>query len=554
MALLASELPVWTIRPNWRGGVLERLEWLTDVIEGSDGTEQRRGLRLSPRRSFEATFNPIGPARSYFDLWLHRLGDSEMMLPLWHDAAKITAEIAAGAAVIPFDNTYREFVVGGMAVLVGETPHQFDVVTILAMDDNGITVDGAEITRPWPKGSVIHPLRRARIDEESMFAALSSRVGQATMRFDINQANDIADEGAWTGLEYLGLPVVTISPDRKQALDLSYVRKLFTLDNEHGLRDQVSDTDRAFTVQMHDWLARGRQEHAELRALLYRLQGRLQPVWLPTFNDDLILARPVAAAASALDIREIGYAYTGGIETGREHILIGGKTPAKINALGAPLAAGEERLVLSAPVGADFLAGHSAAFLDVCRLDQDSVEINHLTTSDGACTAKAAFRSFLNTRTAPEPIYYPIPATPQGVTACGDPEEDNACVSLVEFEGWYFKARVELINEDTMPGTYWWAYDVKRQFDKVMITDTNVLKVWEFAFYDPVPVGNRHELRLQFPGGSTSELARARASVRRWNETGWTFVYPEAGSWSLADGDGFFDVRSLWPDEWFFTY
>jgi hypothetical protein len=44
--------------PNWKNGITETLEWLSDVLRNSYGAEQVRALRLSPRRTFEVTFNP----------------------------------------------------------------------------------------------------------------------------------------------------------------------------------------------------------------------------------------------------------------------------------------------------------------------------------------------------------------------------------------------------------------------------------------------------------------------------------------------------------------
>jgi hypothetical protein len=83
-----ADLPVWTIKPNWANGIRETLSWLTDVLASTYGPEQRRALRLSPRREFEMTFNPIDAVRSYFDLWLHRMGSFEFMVPLFHDAGR----------------------------------------------------------------------------------------------------------------------------------------------------------------------------------------------------------------------------------------------------------------------------------------------------------------------------------------------------------------------------------------------------------------------------------------------------------------------------------
>ena len=72
-----EDLPIWTFRPNWSGGVTERLEWLTDVLPSRVGAEQRRGLRLSPRRSLEFQLLLHGEERTFFDLMLQALGSSD---------------------------------------------------------------------------------------------------------------------------------------------------------------------------------------------------------------------------------------------------------------------------------------------------------------------------------------------------------------------------------------------------------------------------------------------------------------------------------------------
>lgn len=419
MALPA--IPIWTIRPNWRDGIRERLEWKTDVLESDNGTEQRRALRLSPRRAFEMVFNPVDQARSYFDLFLHRLVGEEFMLPLFHDKVLTTADRNPGNTSLAFDNTYREFMTDGYALLLGEDPFTFEVVEIVAQTAAGLTISA--LVNAWPAGTTLHPLRSARLEDESSVAAITSRVGQSTLGFTLTQANDFMD-GDWTdNLEYAATPVITKAPNRREPLDLRFLRKAEVLDNETGLVHMADLADRAFTVQIHSWLLRGRQEHAEFRSMLYRLRGRQRAVWLPSFNNDLVLARPTAAASANIDVKKIGYAYTGGIGvSGRRHILFrsdAAPIAAQIAAVGAPLAATEERLVLSGPVGAILPAGRVASFLEIARLDTDAIEIQHLTDTNGVSECSTPFRSFLDERLEDDENSVPLPAGVMNDSACG---------------------------------------------------------------------------------------------------------------------------------------
>lgn len=560
-----SALPVWTIKPNWREGINESLEWLTDVIDADDGSEQTRALRLSPRRRLEMTFTPWDEHRSYFELWLHRLADDEFMVPLWHDRAKLSANVAANAVAIPFDNTNREFDVGGMCLLIGDDPHSFDARTILSMTDGGITLT-AGVSRSWLKGATIFPLRRTRLSDESRMAALTSRVATASLEFELNQANDIADDGVWGGALYNGLPIITSKPNYSEALDMGFFRQAETVASDHGLSHTAKNAERAFTTQIHTFRANGRAEQMALRQMLYRLRGRSQYAWLPTFNQDMRLARAAGAADLAINIRKIGYGYTGGVQSGREHILIDGTIPRKINSTGAPLATTEERLNLSAAVGAALPAGRSASFMDVCRLDQDRVEIFHHTDSEGVADCKAAFRSILATRQAPAVLHFPIPAAEKNAFACGTPG-DSECVNMAFFDGWYARATLRVTRDgapwgpggwymapDTGPTIYYnsgfiWVGRVNDEYPNgipAIVPDPDEGGVTVY-FCNPEVMG-AESLDLRMQHGAFTGLKKGTFTWQFWNEPVARALAPFAGE----SGGSPFDVGQLFPQNWYF--
>lgn len=452
-----ADLPVWTIKPNWDEGVTERLSWLTDVLASTYGTEQRRALRLSPRREFEMKFNPVDQVRSYFDLWLHRMGSFEFMVPLFHDSGRMTAAAAIGAVTIFLDTTYREFEADGFAILIGDDPFTFDKVSISAVAADRLTVTG--VTQAWPAGTRVHPLRRSRLSDESQAAAITNRVGEATLQFQLNQANDIDDEGVWDTI-YAGYPVIENAPNRRENIDLTFNRNTLLLDNDLGLRVLNDDAGRAFTLQVDNRMMTGRAEHWAFRQMLYRLRGQQGGIWLPTFNRDIELSRAALTTDNFINIKKIGYAYTGGRIDGRDHIMLPGGHCSAISSLGGAPTAAEEHLALSAPLGTAWPAGTFASFMDVCRLASDDIEIKHHTDTDGVAESNLSFRSFRDPRTPPSVIDSPIPSVSKVFAMCGAPAvEESSCVPAFETGMWgEFVIRTD-IGTDT-PVIFPWSWSM----------------------------------------------------------------------------------------------
>lgn len=518
-------IPVWTIRPNWREPILERLTWVTDIPDSTDGTEQRMALRISPRRQFEMLFNPIDEVRSYFDLWLHRMGSVEFFLPIFHDRAKLTVSAGAGATAIFLDTTYRDFT--NYSLLLGDDPHTFEIVESQIVSANKIDLIGVT-TKAWPKDTSVYPVRVARLSMESALAAITSRVGESTLAFDINQEDDF-DEGEW-GLEYLGRPVLESGPNFRERIDLSFIRKSEVLDNETGLTYVADNADRAFTTQAHSWLLKGRQEQSEFRSMLYRLRGRQKSVWLPSFRNDLILDSDADALDEHIDIRKIGYAYTGGEISGRRHFIFRSEgVTGEITGTALAPSLDQERLELAAPLGQDIASGRHASFMEVGRLDQDTVEIAHYTDSDGAAECKVAFRSFLDERIEDEVTAPPVPSSPPGDEVCGTV--------------WHLKLRFEWDHGSETPDelpTYFYgernpgllgAYEgigagvTANVFDddgKLIYTEITIgTETWGS---DPFGPGNYYRFYITFPADAFDDsgpVGTARVYFKKWGMTSW---------------------------------
>lgn len=78
---------------------------------------------------------------------------------------------------------------------------------------------------------------------------------------------------------------------------------------------------------------------------------------------------------------------------------------------------------------------------------------------------------------------------------------------------------------------------------------------------DPGPaIGHGFDLRLQFPSGGVfqnalGQVAKGRLYIQHWTDQFATLVPAlSTTSGQTIWGDGYFNVRSLWPDDWTFTH
>jgi hypothetical protein len=432
-------IKLWPFRPDWEGGVLERLEWLTDVMASTKGAEQRRPQRLTPRKTLEVTFLPHGRGRSVFDLYVMQKGNDDWYIPLWYDVGVLRQPVAIDAGVVMTDVTFREFTLNGLAVIRTapsaddeSTTFTYEIVKVLGRSSGSLLVQRAQegtTARVWGKGSEIYPLRKARFTDQPKADIVAASVHSTQMSFTITEPNEwqgvsqtagygaaysqswamSADVSPLTPMANLGrvrapenLPlfegfrVLTIKPDYAQDMSIAYDRVLNELDNGNGIPRSSDTLGFAVPTQRHTWFIQGREDAANLRTLLYWLRGKVRPLWVPTFNDDVQLIAPAASGAMYVDIQDIGFVELGG-GIGRQVLAINLNDNSWIfrRVVSAVVGAGFERLELSEalPQALNLEDIYKISFMAVNRLAQDTVEINHVTDLEGLTKVVTTFRA-----------------------------------------------------------------------------------------------------------------------------------------------------------------
>lgn len=395
--------PVWTFSPNWENGVVERLEWVTDILASVSGAEQRRCMRLAPRREFAASFLLQGRDRAYFDVSTFMAGGIEWYLPLWAEVVRLTTPVPAGSGALPIDPANREFRVGDYVLLLGQDAFTYETVQIHDTVGGSLQLI-ANTINSWPIGTRVYPLRVARYSEQPKITKHTDTFIELAGTFKMTEADSAPAAPSLT--TYQGYPVFNARPDESEDLTGNFQRKMATLDGQTGLPKFTDMAGRGFTGQQYKWAIAGRAAYAEFRRVLYAIRGRWKTFWAPTFMQDMTPTRDIAAADTFIYIQHIGYTDYGAAVKGRDHIRIekndGTYVYAQIG--GSVIVGDEEKINLTAAVGADIPAAaiRSISYLVLTRLNDDTVELSHETDGDGLTLCSVEFQSAPDLRNATE--------------------------------------------------------------------------------------------------------------------------------------------------------
>lgn len=280
------QLPVFSVLPNWKDGILERLEWLTEVLPSELAVEQRRAQRRYPRRSFEAGFLRTNNSRTRLDMFLSGTGKKECLVPLWHEQYTLRQPLGPDGLVhFPDDSLpKREWAVKDLVMITTGEPDKYAVLWVSGVNT---TTKMIQLLAPanvgsWPMGSRIIPLRRARVMDSITLDNVTDRAGVSQIRFSLQEADDRFPP-SWGYCS----PLWRVKPDRSDSMKVDFSRNDYTLDFSAGVVDVTDPGNRAQVITTAAMKLFGRDAVYAYRQFLYAARGRLHRFYMPTFTADI---------------------------------------------------------------------------------------------------------------------------------------------------------------------------------------------------------------------------------------------------------------------------
>lgn len=380
LRVTGSRVIAWTFLPDWSSPIIERMDWLTDVMVAYDAREQRGAVRLAPRKSYEFEAFFIGGERRYAESLLWGWGARVWALPIWPDGVEIGVDLAAGATSINIAAETRDFAADSLAVIL-TGPREFEVIELLTVSAGAITLK-RPTGRDWPSSATIYPARLARLQDQVRLPRWDGSASGARALFSLVEPVDYtADAGA---ASYRSLPVLESRPNWAGGYDLELVRKLAEVDNQTGRQFYEDEAELALPLQRMSFYLEGRDAGDSFRRLLYALKGRFRAIWVPTWADDLILQTLVPSSQTFIDVDWTGYTRQIAQQPNRRDIrieLTDGTVLYRRITGSQELSAESERLAIDSALGRNVQPSEvvQISYLALCRLNADGVELAHWT-------------------------------------------------------------------------------------------------------------------------------------------------------------------------------
>lgn len=288
--------------------ITETLEFQTDIVQATDGGEQRISNRKNPRQLFRMMLRvPEGQELRNMMTLLKGWHPGVFGMPIWWEARELGANAATDDVTITVDTAYGDFRAGSLAI-IWYNEEEFDALQIDSLTATSITFTSG-LTQNFTAGeTLVMPLRATYIS--ATIQAQRYIKNLMDVRLDVqvidNDVGSIADTSAFS--EH-NSKVLLDDPNMVQGQNVQdhLVRSMIRIDNNISPPIQLSTWLASHPVTVKGFFADSMQEVWQVRQLVHALRGSQIAFYLPTFYEDIVVVNDLASASVLMDIESIGY-------------------------------------------------------------------------------------------------------------------------------------------------------------------------------------------------------------------------------------------------------
>lgn len=315
-----------TPHPNWADGYEVSRAYRTDIFTSTDGEEQRRALRVTPRKSIEfgvlADREELRDFQTTMAVWQNR----DFTAPELTRYQRITEHAPAGDYFVTLDAIPDWLVVGGFVVL---TKRKVAAPLIVDSIIGNRVYFTAPLTVDWTAGSKFCHGVTGHVEADLEVDRLTNSVMTGYLRLNVEPVSEYYPEvfeppldGIYPGLteapemvEVMSVPVGSTKLHYHDGDELFLLRNNWAAGMSEGFNWPVNPVDYGTGVMQWDWdidfttrLAsltidcRTPDQIKYLESFFDRMRGAQGNFWMPTWENDLPIVSSIVAESRSITV------------------------------------------------------------------------------------------------------------------------------------------------------------------------------------------------------------------------------------------------------------
>lgn len=362
---------------------VERLQFLTDIIPHTDGTEQLVRLRKNPRQSFDWDVFLVNGSteRGKIDSLLFDQQDEIWGVPIWAEETHLTVAASASATTITVESTADADYRNGGEVVIHQDSLTHEFHTIVSFTATTITIDTG-LTNSYAVGVSVAPMRQAHM--LSRVQSVRQRSADQILKLNFRVIDNDSDLGDNSDFGMHNSKVLLDAGNVVVGNSVSEVslRNMTVLDNGAGSVFQSSPWTRSKKGSLLTLHTRSKADLWSHRKLMHFLSGQGISFYVPTFGKDLIPDVDLVSGSNELKIKNIGYTTYVQSRQPKNQIWIrlksGSKLTRTINS-SVVNSSTQETLTLNSnwPISVSVSDIDRISYLEEVRYNSDDITLNH---------------------------------------------------------------------------------------------------------------------------------------------------------------------------------
>lgn len=276
-------------------------EWMTRIITGIDGTEQRVALRTIPRQTFNVKH--LADSEETIQNWKYMFASSLLSsgtsLPLWAEAEGATATASGSTATGDF-SFMDDSLVDSSVMMMHPDGVTHETKFVLSKNATTITITGSW-DNTYPEGSVIVPIELVYVENNSGYSPAIQNVAVVDVLATSKINRALSGEGS-ASLSIYNSKVVLDKQYQPGGNEI-FSKRLERLDFGHKIAIDFVQT-RANIVSGRSYTSRGRADRQWWKLFLQTVKGAQKSFYTSTHRDDMTVTIQPSASGSTFRVRD----------------------------------------------------------------------------------------------------------------------------------------------------------------------------------------------------------------------------------------------------------